>query len=328
MGVDQAGEQGGAPAVHDPGAGRVGADQRPVDHHGPRLPQALTVEDADVGQGRGGARGHTGAPSGWAFGGCAGLALSASQETKLFTETLTRPRALRPRPVPLYRSHDLRPGPPGPGRRAERPAAPPPRRRPDAGDPPGDPGRAGRHEPGGAELRADRGPRRCRQGLALPPLEHPGRTAPRSPHRPRLRLRRPPAPAPYRIAAHRPRPAARRLRRRPGPPARPRPAPTARPARPPPRAVRGGVPAGRPAPQGDPAGRPGRCRRAGRGRSRGPRRPDRRHPAPPGDRGPHGAGHGPAGRGGGARRRGADAALHGRGRGNVPGPEERSTMGA
>ncbi|WP_324289895.1 TetR-like C-terminal domain-containing protein [Streptomyces sp. NA13] len=94
--------------------------------------------------------------------------------------------------MPLYRSHDLRPGPPGPGRRAERPAAPPPRRRPDAGDPPGDPGRAGRHEPGGAELRADRGPRLCRQGLALPPLEHPGRTALRSPHRPRLRLRRPP----------------------------------------------------------------------------------------------------------------------------------------
>lgn len=328
MGVDQAGEQGGAPAVHDPGAGRVGADQRPVDHHGPRLPQALTVEDADVGQGRGGARGHTGAPSGWAFGGCAGLALSASQETKLFTETLTRPRALRPRPVPLYRSHDLRPGPPGPGRRAERPAAPPPRRRPDAGDPPGDPGRAGRHEPGGAELRADRGPRRCRQGLALPPLEHPGRTAPRSPHRPRLRLRRPP-PQPRTgslrtdlvrllgaFADALDRPHGRALR----------PLLAQRARHPelyaevyrrvvlPHKEILLGV-LGAAVERGE----------AGPG-ALGVR--TAATAAPPRDRGPHGARHGPAGRGGGARRRGADAALHGRGRGNVPGPEERSTMGA
>lgn len=72
MGVDQPGEQGGALAVHDPGAGRVGADQRSVDHHGLRLPQALAVEDADVGQGGGGARGHTGLHPGWAYGGRAG----------------------------------------------------------------------------------------------------------------------------------------------------------------------------------------------------------------------------------------------------------------
>ncbi|MCK2140077.1 hypothetical protein MWG58_03330, partial [Streptomyces sp. WAC00276] len=69
MGVDQPGEQGGALAAHDPGAGRVGADQRPVDHHGCRLPQALTVEDADVGEGGDGARGRTGLHPGWAYGG-------------------------------------------------------------------------------------------------------------------------------------------------------------------------------------------------------------------------------------------------------------------
>ncbi|MFC7471734.1 TetR-like C-terminal domain-containing protein [Actinomadura keratinilytica] len=61
---------------------------------------------------------------------------------------------------------------------------------------------------------------------------------------------------------------------------------------------------------------------------RGPRRPYRLHRAPPGHRGPHGARHGPAGRGGG----GTDAEVlmplfTARGGGNMPGRDDRSTMG-